>query len=323
MRMKLTPLRLAAGMALLFTTSASAQTVSIFQTLDVPGSIASGAEGTDGNSIAGYYTDSGNLEHGYVYNSGSFTTIDDPSGVDGTLAFSVSGSNVIGLYFDSGNVAHGFLYNGSSYTTLDFPGAGNTSADGISGGNIVGDYHSDTYHGYIYNGTGYTTFDHPGAATGPDQGSDAVGISGNNIVGDFVDSGNIFHGYFYDGSAFTTLDDPATSNFTIAIGVDNANVVGAYEDSGSVQHGFYYSNGNFTNFDYPGSIRTVGEGISGDLIVGIYTAGDGSKHGFTATVIPEPGIWPCLAGFLAMGIAGWQRHRNIKKQWLIHQKSGA
>jgi hypothetical protein len=99
---------------------------------------------------------------------------------------------------DALNNTHGFLYNlgNQSFTTLDDPDAdNNTSANGISGGNIVG-YYEDSqgdYHGFLYNvgNQSYTTFDAPGT----DISSNANGIEGSSIVGDFRDSNSDFHGY--------------------------------------------------------------------------------------------------------------------------------
>ena len=41
----------------------------------------------------------------------------------------------------AGGGEYGFLYNGTTYTTLAVPGAISTDANGVSGGNVVGDYH--------------------------------------------------------------------------------------------------------------------------------------------------------------------------------------
>ncbi len=48
------------------------------------------------------------------YAAFTFTTIDDPSGVNGTLPNGIDGNNVVGGYYDAGFAGHGFLYNTST-----------------------------------------------------------------------------------------------------------------------------------------------------------------------------------------------------------------
>jgi len=73
-----------------------------------------------------------------------FTTVDDPSGVDGSALHAIDGNNIVGGYYDysTPSVMHGFLFNGSTYTTLDDPlGLGGTVPQGIFGNNVVGTYY--------------------------------------------------------------------------------------------------------------------------------------------------------------------------------------
>ena len=48
----------------------------------------------------------------------NFTTIDDPSGVNGTLPSGIDGNNVVGGYYDATFTPNGFLYN-TSTSSLD------------------------------------------------------------------------------------------------------------------------------------------------------------------------------------------------------------
>jgi hypothetical protein len=112
----------------------------------------------------------------------NFTTLDDPSGTNGTLAAGISGGNIVGYTFDSNGAVHGFLYNGTSYKTIDDPLSGpySTIAIGISGSNVVGYYRDSNNldHGFLYNGTSYKTLDNPLGTLG----TDANGVSGNKVV---------------------------------------------------------------------------------------------------------------------------------------------
>src|ERR1700757_4250991 len=75
----------------------------------------------------------------------TYTTLDDPLGINGTFATGVNASGqVVGSYNDSGGSAHGFLYSGGTYTTFNDPDAGNggdTIPDGINNlGQVVGTF---------------------------------------------------------------------------------------------------------------------------------------------------------------------------------------
>jgi hypothetical protein len=134
------------------------------------------------------------------------------------------------LILFAGASAQGELLN---VTTLYVPGAIDTEAYGIDGGNIVGYYKdgSYNYHGFSYDGTTYTTLDVPGASN-----TEAYGIDGGNIVGYYYDGS--YHGFSYDGTTYTTLDVPGASN-TEAYGIDGGNIVGySYVGSEGSYSGF-------------------------------------------------------------------------------------
>ena len=96
-----------------------------------------------------------------------------------------------------------------TYTTLDVPGASNTYAYGIDGGNIVGYYYDDSgSHGFSYDGTTYTTLDVPGASN-----TEAYGIDGGNIVGySYVGSEGSYSGFL------AVIPEPATLSL-LAVGM--------------------------------------------------------------------------------------------------------
>ena len=126
------------------------------------------------------------------------------------------------------------------YTTLNAPLSHDwTSADGISGNNIVGGYTDSSGHesGYLYNGSTWMVLNDPLAV----YGTIAFGIDGNNIVGKYNDSLNRTHGFLYNGSTWTTLNDPLGVKGTRAYGIDGNNIVGSYFDSAGYDHGFIAS----------------------------------------------------------------------------------
>ena len=51
--------------------------------------------------IVGYYLDSNNFQHGYLYSNGTYVTLDDPLGSHGTVATGINDSGqIVGFYLD-------------------------------------------------------------------------------------------------------------------------------------------------------------------------------------------------------------------------------
>jgi hypothetical protein len=295
----------------------------LYQTLDDPkaayGVYSIGgtyAQGISGANVVGWYIDTNGSAHGFLYNDGAYTTLDDPKAVGnytlsglfnsgGTYATGISGTNIVGYYTDTNGVTHGFLFNGSTYTTLDDPNAGGPYSEfyydvtggtwvcGIEGNNIVGYYtdNSGNVHGFIYNGSTYTTLDDPNAiyAANGGDGTFTLGISGSNIVG-YVDIIGVPYGstqsILYNGSAYNSFYG------TSANGISGGTIVGSSGNSGYATFGKFvtmdgipYFAGNYTTVNVPNSATTSANGISSNTIVGSYTDGNGVSHGFTAIVI--------------------------------------
>jgi probable HAF family extracellular repeat protein len=100
---------------------------------------------------------SGGGWQGFIYQNGSFTTLDDPLGSGGTFADDVNNEGqVVGWYIDSNGVDNGFIYSNGIFTTIDDPLAGTASGQGTQAygindlGEIVGDYtdSSGVQHGF-------------------------------------------------------------------------------------------------------------------------------------------------------------------------------
>ena len=110
------------------------------------------------------------------------------------------------LILFAGASAQGELLN---VTTLYVPGAIDTEAYGIDGGNIVGSYYDSSYnaHGFSYDGSTYTTLDVLGASR-----TYAYGIDGSNIVGQYYDGSGTHHGFL------AVIPEPTTLSL-LAVGV--------------------------------------------------------------------------------------------------------
>jgi probable HAF family extracellular repeat protein len=82
-----------------------------------------------------------NLTNSFLYDGGTFTTIDYPS-ASTTFAGGINDSGqIVGSYSHAAGI-HGFLYNNGTFTSFDDPSAtGFTSAGGINNsGQIVGSF---------------------------------------------------------------------------------------------------------------------------------------------------------------------------------------
>jgi hypothetical protein len=99
--------------------------------------------------VAGCYTDSAGY-HGYVYDNGTYTTLNVP-GATGTLAEAINDrGEVAGDYTDSSG-GHGYVYDNGTFTALNVPGANFTSPDAINNrGEVAGLYDdSSGEHGLL------------------------------------------------------------------------------------------------------------------------------------------------------------------------------
>jgi probable HAF family extracellular repeat protein len=76
----------------------------------VPGAVETSVFGiNDVGAIVGGYTDSSDVDHGFLWQGGSFTPIDVPGAVH-TVAFGVNDAGaVVGGYTDSSGTVHSFI----------------------------------------------------------------------------------------------------------------------------------------------------------------------------------------------------------------------
>ena len=161
-------------------------------TIEYPEARSTTAYGIDGSNIVGRYVDNSGFGHSFVYNGTTWTALNKPGTVGGTIVYGISGNNLVGTC--GGN---GFLYDGTNWTAPNMPGAVKTLLRGISGSNIVGYYFdaSNKKHGFSYDGTNWSTLDVPEAIS-----TEIYGIDGDNIVGSYQDASGDGHGFLYDGA---------------------------------------------------------------------------------------------------------------------------
>ena len=62
------------------------------------------------NLVVGSYMDTNNASHGFIYDNGRFTSIDDPDGIGTTVVNGVNDdSQLVGFYVDAEMNTDGFV----------------------------------------------------------------------------------------------------------------------------------------------------------------------------------------------------------------------
>jgi probable HAF family extracellular repeat protein len=278
------------GAALLANTAAQAATTY------VPIAFPSGAVTVlpfginDNNIIAGGYTDSSGVLHGFFGppDGSDYTTFDMSDGSQPEARAIRNDGSITGLALQSG-FAFGEEYYRSptgKIKLLKNP-LGNVQDGVAQGGNddgvYVGDYLDTdgiTRLGFKGKAGKYKAdFTLPGVqgvtSTNPRQ------INNKHVVaGGYIDSTGIQHGFVLDGTNLTSFDAPGSVGVTTAEGInDKGQVSGLYTDSGGSRHAFLYdvSTGTFTAID-PGDGSTAQEawGINNQGLI-VFDTGSGAS----------------------------------------------
>jgi probable HAF family extracellular repeat protein len=99
----------------------------------------------------GSYIGADYRKHGFLFDQGSYTTLDVP-GSTYTWATGINtAGQIVGFYEGAGGY-HGFLFDQGSYTTLDVHGPTLAIANGINdSGQIIGSYRDvgGGWHGFL------------------------------------------------------------------------------------------------------------------------------------------------------------------------------
>jgi len=261
-----------------------------FQLFDYPGAVQTRSRAVnDLGTVAGGYTDSNGIAHGFLrYADGSFVTVD----VAGASLTELAGINnlgvVVGNYTDSNGLSHGFQRTpNGTVTTVDYPGALDSFAFDINKhGDIVGAYGDQfTSTGFLLHAGVFSSIADPNAA--PMQ-TLAIGINASGLVsGSYTDTAGNDHGVLLRGTDYMTVDFPM-AGFTDGDRINDwGQLVGGYF-SGGPSHGFVYDStrNQFLSLDAPDVASSLARGINNwGQVTGIYrTFIDTSQHGFIATL---------------------------------------
>src|SRR6202042_3163407 len=90
--------------------------------------------------IAGFFTDSSGVIHGFIDNGGMFSTV-DPLGATETELLGLNDEGIADGFAVIGGVQHGILFDSltDTFTILDPPGSTSTTLNGLNdAGDVVG-----------------------------------------------------------------------------------------------------------------------------------------------------------------------------------------
>jgi hypothetical protein len=274
-----------------------AQAQYTFEEIIVPGATEASANGNSTHEIAGDFTDSNGVTHGFILSNGVFTTV-DVDFPDAKLT-QINGINApgrfAGTYSETGNLAtnaRGYFSSKGDFVTIHPPGSSRTQVGFLNAqGEVVGAFRDNTAsqkrRSFIWKDGHFTIFNVPGDDPGP-GGTIAFGINDKGeTVGNYLEGG-LNKGFFRSKKGeFTKFEVPGAL-LTIAEGINNAGtIVGVYVAADESIHGFILRNGIFETVDVPGAIETQVFSInSKDEIVGLYVVEkDGPDHAFIGTPI--------------------------------------
>jgi hypothetical protein len=155
--------------------------------------------------------------HGYLFENGNFTTIDQGSGDHGfTLTEAIGINNrgeIVGDFLEP-NLFRGFIGRNNSFQLFEIPSQGDTFLGSINDkGDYVGVY-SDTnlaQHGFLNQQGGFLTLDFPGAATTFASGINAHGT----IIGDYDNGDGVFHSFLAQPGAGNSADGAPSKPATV------------------------------------------------------------------------------------------------------------
>jgi len=237
----------------------------------------------DNNIVAGGYTDSSGLLHGFYGppDGSNYTTFDLTDGSQAEARAIFNDGSITGLALQSGFAFGEEYYRSPAGKIKLLKNPNGDIADGVSqGGNDKG-----TYVGDYLDTDGVTRLGFEGKAGKIKKAFTLPGVDGvsstnprqiNNkgvVAGGYIDSTGVQHGFLLKGKKLTTFDAPNSVNVTTAEGINDAGqVAGLYTDGSGNRHAFLYdsTSGNYTAID-PGNGSTAQEawGINNaGLIVG-------------------------------------------------------
>jgi probable HAF family extracellular repeat protein len=242
---------------------------------DSPYAVANGID--NAGLVSGYYQDASSNYHAFVWQNGTFKTVDYPGAVD-TLLFGISNRGVAIGYYGDGTTNHTVTYSVRTGAWTPLPDIPNYSQnDGYcvnDAGMAVGNaFEGSTAVAWIWDPAtlSYSFFAVPGAAeytTSPSCINDK-----NQVAGYFADANGMYHGFLKEYDTYTTIDVPGATE-TFPDGINNLGTIeGQWDNADYTAQGFLITSaGHFVNLDHPGPEMTAIVGINdrGDVCGGYW-----------------------------------------------------
>jgi uncharacterized membrane protein len=272
-------------------------------TFTIPGATTLTARSiNDKGDVAGTFTDSNAVDHGFVRkHNGTLTTFD--VGNTGTIAIGIAYDGV-STGWSTALTSQAFLRTGDGHvTTFTVPPGYSTTAAGINdNAEITGSYVTDDLvsHGYLRLKHGrIRTFDARGSR--PPLGTLSKGINNSGDIVGVFGGRNALLGFIrkHDRTMITVAVPGAFATEPLAID-DEAAVAGTYQDNAGVYHGFVRDpTGSIETFDAVLYARkTQANAISNrGISAGYYIDQNNGVHGFvralsgkvTPILLPDAG----------------------------------
>lgn len=224
----------------------------------------------DNNIIAGGYTDSNGILHGFYGppDGSNYTTFDLTDGSQAEARAIFNDGSITGLSLQGGFTFGEEYYRSPTGKIKLLKNPDGNVQDGVAqGGNDAG-----LYMGDYLDTDGVTRLGFRGKA-GRFRGAftlDVAGITSTNprqinnkgvVAGGYIDSSGIQHGFVLKGKNLISFDAPGSVGVTTAEGInDSGQVSGLYTDASANRHAFLYDihTGTFTAID-PGNGSTAQE----------------------------------------------------------------
>jgi hypothetical protein len=270
-----------------------------FKSIDFPGAVETQVFGINSRGdIVGMFLDANGVTHNFLRHKGEFIAIAVPGAPETLAARGINSRGDIAGNFFNGVEVRGYVLSDGRFQRINFPGALATALDRINAaGDVMGFYvdKEGNGRGFIRRDGKFQTVD----LDIPDSGNLVVRGAQDNgkvLVGRVV-IGDGVHGFVRGKTGeFELFDYPGqllACNGVRAINqrgdlVGSVAFVGSFDECLDVTraavHGFLFRDGKHRLIDFPGAVSTDAMCINDDrVIVGTYTAKNGSIHGFVAT----------------------------------------
>ncbi len=244
-------------------TAAFAQTGKCgFQKLTLPPPATNGTPVAlnDLGGIAGTFSDSKNVSHGFLLYQGRLTTFRFP-GSSGTTVTDMSRNGIIvGDFTVAGDPReHHYMVHAGGFHEITLPGHPNAdfTVTGVnSNGDVVGAINSETLpaNGYVLHNGKITLLLVPGSdVTLPTSINDEGVVVGGSLA-QLVNENPAF---MWKNGVFSNIVPPGSFGFVNAAKVSNSGVVVGFFQAVNNDEGFALENGTYTNIDPPAGFEDI------------------------------------------------------------------